>query len=167
MEVWVRNITKDNMVDFNNDYCLNLPMEPEKLTEFLGNDEWIIINSPVGEELTDIQKLNEIVNDFGVDNLEILSKTYLFSELEGKTIDDFTIVDFDAATTGWGSGYGVPCDDYWRGFVLFQEGLVQLPFPYTSEMEDWIQWEYLWTQAETEDWRHIYCNGNDYLVKEA
>lgn len=165
MEIWVRNITKDNMVDFRNDHRLILPMDEGKLTEFLGNDEWIIIDSPVGEELTDIRKLNEVINDYGEDNLKILSSTYLFSELEWKTIDDFMIVDFDAATSGWGCGYGVPCDDYWRGFVLFKEGYVNLPFDYTEDMEDWIQWENLWTQAETEGWRHVGFNGNDYLVK--
>lgn len=36
MQIVVRNITKDNMVDFDNDHVLNLPMGKESLNQFLG-----------------------------------------------------------------------------------------------------------------------------------
>ena len=58
MEITIRNLTKDV------DKTINFPMETERLTELLGNDEWIIIDSPVGEELTNITKLNEIVTTY-------------------------------------------------------------------------------------------------------
>lgn len=44
MEITIRNITKDTMVDFNNDHTITLPMDEEKLRNMLGNDEWIIVD---------------------------------------------------------------------------------------------------------------------------
>jgi len=171
MEITIRNITKDN------DVSINLPMETEKLTNLLGNDEWIIIDCPADcsymgsyAELTDIMKLNEIVrlyhivfiDEYADDMLQMLCKTYYLNEVENPC--DVIIIDFDAETETWGCGNGVPFTDEWKGLLLFTLGLAALPFPYTSEMEDWINWEMLWNQAETEGWREVYYNGNHYIV---
>lgn len=45
MEITIRNITKDTMIDFNNDHTITLPMDKEKLKSMLGNDEWFICRS--------------------------------------------------------------------------------------------------------------------------
>ena len=37
MEITIRNITKDTMLDFNNDHTITLPMDEEKLKSMLGN----------------------------------------------------------------------------------------------------------------------------------
>lgn len=169
MEITIRNITKDTMLDFNNDHTINLPMEEGKLKALLGDDEWIIVDSPIGEELTNITKLNEIVKGYneifpnGDEMLEMLCKTYLLSEIEDPC--DITVIDFNAETKTWGYGNGAPFTDEYKGLLLHSLGLMELPFPYTEEMEDWINWEQLWFQAKTEGWRKVYYNGNYYLVR--
>ena len=169
MEITIRNITKDTMLDFNNDHTINLPMEEGKLKALLGDDEWIIVDSPVGEELTNITKLNEIVKEYneifsnGDEMLEILCKTYLLSEIEDPY--DIIIINFDDETETWCCGSGAPFTDEYKGLLLHSLGLMALPFPYTEEMEDWINWEQLWFQAETEGWREVYHKGNYYIVR--
>jgi hypothetical protein len=167
MEITIRNITKDTMVDFNNDYAINLPMDEEKLRELLGDDEWIIIDSPVGEELTNITELNELLMEIDFKDLMILSKTYLYNEIKEmvENGNEYTIIDFDAVTANWGSGNGVPETEEYKGFVLFDQGYANLPFEHTEEMEDYIRWETVWTTAECENWREVRYNGNLYLVK--
>ncbi len=71
MDVTIRNITKDNMRDFSNDHTISLPMEEEKLRSLLGDDEWIIVDSPVGEELTSIAGLNELLTEIEEDDLMV------------------------------------------------------------------------------------------------
>lgn len=169
MEITIRNITKDTMLDFNNDHTINLPMEEGKLKALLGNDEWIIVDSPVGEELTNITKLNEIIKTYnelfsnGDEMLEILCKTYLLSEIEDPY--DIIIIDFYAETETWCCGGGAPFTDEYKGLLLHSLGLMTLPFQYTEEMEGWIDWEQLWIQAEIEGWRDVYYNGNHYIVR--
>lgn len=167
MEITIRNITKDTMLDFNNDHTINLPIEEGKLKALLGDDEWIIVDSPVGEELTNITKLNEIVKTYneifnGDEMLEILCKTYLLREIENPY--DIIVINFDDETETWCCGSGAPFTDEYKGLLLHSLGLMALPFPYTEEMEDWIKWEMLWNQAETEGWREVYYNGNHYLL---
>ena len=74
MEITIRNITKDTMLDFNNDYTITLPMDEEKLKSMLGNDEWIIVDSPVGDELTNIMQLNNLFDDHEEETVELLSR---------------------------------------------------------------------------------------------
>ena len=165
MEIIVRNITKDNMIDFSADRSLRFPMPEEELKSILGEDEWIIIDSPIGDELTSITKLNEMAGKYDPDALDVLSQTYLFNELADKEGDDFVIINFDAVTSQWGCGNGVSDTDEWKGLVLFVEGFASLPFEYTPEMEDYIRWENVWQTAETEGWRAV-TDGDTYLVKE-
>ena len=168
MEITIRNITKDNMRDFSNDHTINLPMDEEKLRSMLGNDEWIIVDSPVGEELTNITKLNEILSEIDEDTLMILSVTYLFSEIEDAIENEreFTILCFDDLTSQYQGGLGVFASDEWKGFVLFHEGYGALPFEYKEEMEDYIKWDCVWSTAECEGWREVEYKNKTYLVKE-
>jgi hypothetical protein len=167
MEIIIRNITKDTMADFNNDHTINLPMDETKLRELLGDNEWIIVDSPVGEELTNITELNKLLTEIDYDDLMILSETYLYNEIKGmiENGNEYTIIDFNATTANWGTGNGVAETEEYKGFVLFDEGYANLPFEYTEEMEDYIRWEEVWATAECEDWREIRYNGNLYLVK--
>ena len=167
MEIEIRNITKDTMRDFNNDHSLQLPMNEEQLHSLLGNDEWIIVDSPVGDEFTDITKLNSLLGKIDEESLLILSQVYLFHEIEemvGK--NSYIIVDFDAVTSQYHCGYGVSATDWWKGFVLFDNGYVTLPFEYKGEMEDYIDWETVWAEANYNGWQTVKFKGKTYLVKE-
>lgn len=162
MEITIRNITKDTMMDFNNDFTINLPMEENKLLEFLGSDEWIIVDAPIGEELTNIMELNEILTEKEEETIKILeSAGYLFEEIKS---GEFTIIDFDGETQSYNCGNGVVNDDWWKGFVLHDLGYVSFPFTYTEEMEDYVRFDALWTQAYCEGWRECTVNNNTYLV---
>lgn len=76
MDVFLRNITTDEDVE------VSLPMDSGKLKELTGKDEWIIADSPVGEELTGILTLNKLVERFGEENLIVLAEAFLLSEIE-------------------------------------------------------------------------------------
>lgn len=165
MEITIRNITKDNMRDFSNDHTINLPMDEEKLRSMLGNDEWIIVDSPVGKEFTNITKLNEILSKMGEDTLQILTKAFLLSEVMETEIENFTIIDFDSETAQYNCGYGVPGDEEWYGRVLHDLGYINFPFKYTEDMEDYVKFEQLWYTANSDGWCDIRHNGNTYLVK--
>jgi hypothetical protein len=165
MDIVIRNITKDTMTDFDNDKRIALPMRKFQLREILGDDEWIIVDSPIGEELTDIFELNQLLLTSDFDDLMILSQAYLYNEVEEIIHNrNYIIVDFNAVTANWCAGNGVPETDEYKGFVLFREGYAQLPFEYTEEMEDYIRWENVWTTAECEGWIDVRYNGNLYLI---
>ena len=165
MKITIRNITKDNMRDFSNDHTINLPMDEEKLRLMLGNDEWIIVDSPVGEELTNIEKLNNLMTEVDEDTLQILTKAFLLSEVMETEIENFTIIDFDSETAQYNCGYGVIGDDEWYGRVLYDLGYISFPFKYTEDMEDYVKFEQLWYTANSDGWRDVRHNGNTYLVK--
>lgn len=165
MEIVIRNITKDTMVDFNNDHVITLPMDEEKLRNMLGNDEWIIIDAPVGDEFTNIEKLNALLNETDEDNLRILTKAFLLNEIMESGFNNFSIVDFDAETSQYNGGNGVIAVDEWYGRVLHDLGYINFPFTYTEDMEDYVKWEQLWYTANSEGWCNVRYNGNTYLVK--
>lgn len=163
MKITIRNITKDNMRDFTNDHTITLPMEENALEKFLGSNEWIIIDSPIGEELTNIMELNELLAEKDEKTIKILkSAGYLFNEIkEG----EFTIIDFDGETQSYNCGNGVDAnDDWWKGFVLHDLGYVSFPFTYTEEMENYVRFETLWKDADANGWRKCRVDNNTYLV---
>ena len=143
MEITIRNITKDTMVDFNNDHTITLPMDEEKLRNMLGNDEWIIVD--------------------GEDDFCILAKAFI--PKEAMEIEDYTIIDFNGETSQYNGGNGVCANDEWFGRVLHDLGYINFPFTYTEEMEDYVIWDQLWYTANSEGWVNIRYNGNTYLVK--
>lgn len=162
MEITIRNITKDTMVDFNNDHTITLPMDEEKLRNMLGNDEWIIVDG-VPDELTNIIDLNNRISEIGEDDFCILAKAFISKE--AMEIEDYTIIDFDGETSQYNRGNGVINDEWWKGFVLHDLGYENFPFEYTEEMEDYVKFEQLWYTANSEGWVDIRYNGNTYLVK--
>ncbi|GEM_PF-1627514 len=168
MQIVVRNITKDNMVDFDNDHVLNLPMGEESLNQFLGKYEWIIVDGEIGDDYTDIRKLNQLLKEYGEEKLHILccsTNNFLIDELlEKDDPDAFIIIDFDVETESYNGGNGVICDDWWKGYLLFKLGYVQFPFKYTDEMEDYLKFEQLWYTAESENWRETRYQGHCYLM---
>jgi hypothetical protein len=162
MTITIRNITKDNMKDFTNDHTIILPMEETVLKTFLGSYEWIIVDAPIGEELTNIMELNEILTEKEEETIKILqSAGYLFEEIKS---GEFTIIDFNGETQHYNNGNGVINDDWWKGFVLHDLGYASFPFTYTEEMEDYVRFDALWTQADCEGWRECTINNNTYLV---
>lgn len=162
MEITIRNITKDTMADFNNDHTIKLPTNKEKLKNMLGNDEWIIVDSPVGNELTSIMQLNDLLMVHTEETVKILSKSYLLNEIME---NEFIIINFDDETKEYNSGNGVFADDWWKGYVLHNLGYEHFPFEYKEEMEDYLKFEQLWYEAESEWWREIRYNGDTYLIK--
>ena len=162
MEITIRNITKDTMVDFNNDHTITLPMDEEKLRNMLGNDEWIIVDG-VPDELTNIIDLNSHISEIGEDDFCILAKAFLPKET--MEIEDYTIIDFNGETSQYNGGNGVCANDEWFGRVLHDLGYINFPFTYTEEMEDYVIWDQLWYTANSEGWVDIRYNENTYLVK--
>jgi hypothetical protein len=162
MEITIRNITKDTMIDFNNDHTITLPMDEEKLRNILGDDEWIVVDG-VPDELTNIIDLNNRISEIGEDDFCILVKAFI--PKEAMEIEDYTIVDFDAETSQYNGGNGVIADEEWYGIVLHDLGYINFPFAYTEDMEDYVKWEQLWYTANSEGWRNVRYNGNTHLVK--
>lgn len=162
MEITIRNITRDTMVDFDNDHTITLPMDEEKLRNMLGNDEWIIIDSPVGDEFTSILQLNAILDIHSEETIRILSRSYLLNEIMES---DFIIINFDEETKEYNNGNGVCADDWWKGYILHDFGYERFPFEYKPEMENYLKFEQLWYTAESEGWCDVRYNGNTYLVK--
>lgn len=165
MKITIRNITKDTMLNFNNDHTITLPMDKKKLKNMLGNDEWIIVDSPVGDMFTSIEKLNELVKRIDEDSLQILTKAFLINEIMESELDNFSIIDFNAETSQYNEGNGVIDDEEWYGRVLHDLGYINFPFAYIEDMEDYVRWETLWYTANTEGWYDVRYNGNTYLVK--
>ena len=167
MDVTIRNITKDNMRDFSNDHTISLPMEEEKLRSLLGDDEWIIVDSPVGEELTSIAGLNELLTEIEEDDLMVLSQTYTFDEIVDCVENgrEFSIINFNEETACYNGGIGgIYPDEEWKGRIMFETGYMGVPFEYTPEMEDYINWDRIWTEAECDGWREVEYKSETYLV---
>ena len=167
MEIVIRNITKDTMEDFNNDHIINLPMDEEKLRKFLGKDEWIIIGSPIGGDMTNILGLNQLLTETDEETLRILAKAFFYYDEIKEMIEDgnYTIIDFKSETQEYNYGNGVFADDWWKGFLLFQLGYEKFPFEYTEKMEDYVKFEQLWYTADSEGWCDVTYDGKTYLVK--
>lgn len=157
MEITIRNITK------NIEKTIILPMDEELLLSILRNDEWIIIDSPVGTELTNIKFLNKICAKINEKDLMILSEAFLLNEIVEK-INDYIIVDFTIETEKWNNGNGVDSSDWWKGYVLYYLGYEELPFKYTKEMEGYIKFEQLWYTAESKNWACVKYDSHTYLI---
>lgn len=163
MKIILRNISKDTMKDFKNDHEINLPMTEEDLKTLLGSDEWIIVDSPIGDEFTNIMEINHLLMEKDEETIRILQAAgYLFEEIK---IREFTIINFDDETSQWNAGNGVICDDWWKGRLLFELGYAEFPFKYVDIMEDWVRFDALWTQANSEDWREVTINTVSPLLR--
>ena len=161
MKITIRNITKDSGVDFDNDYNIELPKPKEDLNKFLGKDEWIIIDSPVDTD--DIIQLNDMLNKIDEKTLIILSKTFYLSEIAEK-YENAIILDYDREISKWQSSESISSSDWWNGYLLHYLGYVKFPFEYTSDMEDYVNFEKLWIEANINGWREVAYNYNNYLV---
>lgn len=171
MRVWIRNLTKD--IDFE----MNLPVSEEELDKMLNpNDEYIIIDydakvlSP--GQYDSIDELNEFLLECKEDGIEeetlgILSRVLLYHEvIEHVRNESYTIVDFDAETSHWYCGDGGDfTSGHDKGLALHEWGY-PLPFEglYDDSMEDWIDWESLWVDANCSGWHEVRFNDGCYLV---
>ena len=171
MRVWIRNLTKDI------DKEIELPVEEKELDKILNpNDEYIIIDydakvlSP--GQYDSIDELNNFLLECKEDGIEeetlgILSRVLLYNEvIEHVRNGNYTIVDFDDITSGWNYGYGGDfTSDYDKGLALHEYGY-PLPFEglYDESMEDWIEWDKLWTDASCSGWHEVIFNDGCYLV---
>lgn len=176
----IRDLTVDK------DINLNLPMKEAELDNVLNPEhEYIFVdwNGPL--KLTEYSNINE-VNEFllyckekSIDEItiEILSecaferfcnetdKESFIKKLENY---DYEIIDFDEVTKDWSCASIY--DDRDKGLALFIEGM-NLPFNITRElaieMEDWIRWENLWNESESDGWKVITIGSDlhSYLVR--
>lgn len=153
--------------DFSNDLVIFLPMKEEKLRSLLGDDEWIIADSSEGEEMTSIVKLNEILTEIEEDDLLVLSQTYLLDEIidcvENKR--EYSIINFNEEADYYNREIsGIYPNEEWKGRIMFERGEARFPFRYTPEMDDYINWGKLWTDAERDGWREVKYKSETYLV---
>ena len=171
MRVWIRNLTKDI------DKEIILPMTEEELDKVLNpNDEYIIIDYDANVlspgQYDSIDELNEFLNECkeeGIDEetLGVLSRVLLYNEvIEHVRNGNYCIVDFNGETSGWNCGRGGDItSDFDKGLCLFESGYYNpFDFEYKEEMENWIDWESVWINANCEGWHQVSLNGNDYLV---
>lgn len=93
MQITARNLTKDI------DKTLLMPMSESKLVEILGKDEWIIVDSPIGDEFTSIHKLNMLLQNMDEETVFILSKGFYIEEIfEMAENQNFVIINFNDET---------------------------------------------------------------------
>ena len=171
MKIWIRNLTKEI------DSELNLPMSEEDLDKRLNpNDEHIIIGydakvlSP--GQYDSIDELNDFLMECQEDGIEeetlgILSRVLLYHEvMEHVRNGNYTIVDFDAETSGWKCGRGGDItSDFDKGMCLFDSGYYNpFEFKMNEDIHDWIDWENVWVNATTEGWQEVKFNDGCYLV---
>ena len=140
------------------DHVITLPVDEEKLRNMLGNDEWIIIDTPVGDEFTNIEKLNALLSETDEDNLQILTKAFLLNEIIESGVDNFSIVDFDAETSQYNEGNGVIADEEWYGRVLYDlVNLKDKSFEMKEFIEYWSNVLYVegFEEIEEDDYEYI------------
>ena len=169
MKVLVRNLTK------NIEFSVELPMDERELDKVLNpDDEYIIVDSEILNvgEYDSIDELNGFLfdckeNGISLEDLEVLSATYLYNEvLEMVNNQTYCIVDFDTETHGWNYGNGGDfTSDFDKGMCLFDCGYYNpFNFEVTEHIHDWIDWESVWRNANTEGWRAVRVHGTGYLV---
>lgn len=166
IKVWFRDITIDKDIEI---------MLPEGIRELDIDHEYIILDSESLDipELENIDSLAEFLqkcDELGVDKetLEVMSATFLYSEIKEMVEKEElpVIIDFDAETENWYGGNGgdfTSASD--KGMCVFDAGYYN---PFTFQMDediyDWIDWESVWVNAETEGWRAVRVNRTGYLI---
>ena len=169
MKVWIRNLTKDKDVE------IILPMDEDVLDSILDpNDEYIILDSEILNvgQYESIDVLNAFLcickdSRIPMEELEVLSKVMLYHEvMEAVENETYWLIDFDVETAHWNCGHGGDITSHAdKGMCLYDSGLYN-PFPceVKEEMYDWINWEYVWINANCEGWQTVTVNGHGYLV---
>lgn len=174
MFITIRDLTNFYNPSYKGDKTISLPTD---LTNVLKpNHEYMITDHDYTmrpDEYSDIKELNDFLYDcknmYYVDDatLSLLSKTYTYEEVIAAVRNEsFTILNFNKHTEQWccnqGGDYSNPDD---LGLCLFDAGYGHLPFEYKEEMEDYIKWEYVWTDAECRGWRKVITSdGTCYLI---
>lgn len=169
MKVWVRNLTKDK------DFSIELPMDERELDKTIHpNDEYIIIDCEILNvgEYDSIDELNEFLfnckeNGISLTDLEILSKIMYYKEvIDAVKNETYIIVDFDGETMEWNCGTGGDItNDYDKGLCVYKYGYYNpFDFEMTDDIHDWIDWQSVWINANTEGWQTVSINGHGYLV---
>lgn len=164
MWVVLRDITTDK------DIVKELPVADLQLED--GHEYIIADYDGVLEpnEFDSIAKLNEFLkfceeHEISSDTLAILSKVYFYKEVvESVMSDNYSIVNFTEETVCWNNGHGGSHNDEDKGRCLFESGRYAPPFEVTKEMADWIDWAYVWTDANCHGWTEVSYRGCLYLV---
>ena len=126
--------------------------------------EYIIVDHNLGIEVSEFESL-ELVNDF--------VKLIIDENISQQDISIYKNVYYDLKTffEALRNGEKPTIINFTqnslseRGLLLFTLGYETLPFEYKEEYEEYIDWETVWNNAETnDDWKAISLNGVHYLV---
>lgn len=166
-EIWLKDLT------VNRFFPVVLPMSPEELEKELKTDhEYVITDGDLDlVEYDSIQKVNEVLlycqeEEIPETELEMLFHMYSLEDVQ-ELVENrcYVFVDFDAETETWNYGNGGDfTSDYDKGMLLYDLGLTD-PFEteLPPELHDWIQWDSVWTTAETVGWQEVIHKGTHYL----
>lgn len=167
-EYWfnIKDITVNNYLD------IQLPVEDLSELRLNPNHEYLFCDGDIDfPEYISVKEMNEFLlladETLSKKDLQILFSTYLFNEIQYalKNGNEFTIIDFDSETSQWNNGNGVIANDWWKGYLLHDLGYISFPFEYKEEMEDYVRFECLWTEANCDGWREVSIDNHTYLVK--
>ena len=166
IKVWVRDLTIDKDIAI---------MLPEGIKELDIDHEYIILDSeslsiPELENIDSLADFLKKCDELGVDKetLEILSATFMYNEIKEMVEKEElpTIIDFDAETSDWRCGNGGDfTSEFDKGMAVYDFGYYNpFKFEMTEDIYDWIDWESVWTNAETDGWRAVRVNRTGYLI---
>lgn len=162
----IKDITVDNYLD------IQLPVEDLSELRLNPNHEYLFCDGDIDfPEYISIKEMNEFLlladEQYYKEDLKILfAADYLLDEVKyGLEHDGFTIIDFDNETSQWNCENGVIADDWWKGYLLHYMEYVKFPFECKEEMEGYVKFENLWTEANCDGWREVSIDYHTYLVK--
>lgn len=169
MKVWIRNLTKGI------DYPIELPMDERELDKILNpNDEYIIIDSEIldVDEYASIDEVNKLLlmceeNRIDEETLGVMSTAFLYNEIKEMIMKEELpiIINFDEETSDWNMYGGEIWNGADKGMCLFDGGYYNpFNFEVTEDIYDWIDWESVWDNANTDGWHTVKVNDTHYLV---
>ncbi len=164
---------KATIFNYTNHSTFNavFPMTDEKLSELMAKGEVMVDGCAevaiTGEIGVSLKEFNEAVKKFEeigitVDELKILSKTYLFNEIVERA-ENRLIIDFDDETSTWSSSDFYSESD--KGRVLYDADIAKFPVPVPKELEEYMDFAKLWRDNEVNmGLRCVIHDGTHYIV---
>lgn len=148
---------------------LKLQLNPEH--EYMIIDHSDVLDPKEFTSLDDIKIILNAAEEAGLseNDLRILSRVYLFSEILDAAKSDFEnveIINFDQETSTWNNGNGVSATDENLGRVLYEySGYNSFGCEIPEELMDYIHFEQNWISAEAEGYRSVSVLFTDYIVR--
>jgi len=173
MQIVVRDLTiangaADVCADISGD-VMTLQLNPDHEYMVVDHDSTL---DP--SEFDPIETVREVLRaakeaDLTEENLKVLSKTYLFSEIVEFAkygFEDIEILDFDAITNNWNNGHGVCATEDNLGRVMYEEiGFNGFGCEIPEQLVDHIDFSANWHTAESDGYRHVRVKCRDFIVR--